>query len=769
VSHQLADFVADAVLATDLEDRLTYWNDAAARLSGWSASEALGRDAFELLRVSFKSATMEEATRQIAQAGRWNGIVTQVTKDGRTIACDAIVARLPDGQGRVIVLRDLAERQVLVDERRSAESHLEAALAFNLNLLEAAPVGILTYLITGPCVSSNAAAAQIVGATVDQLTQENFRELASWKQAGLLELAERAIATRAPQAAEVSMVTSYGRSVWLLVRLAVFRSQGDDILLMVLGDISELKRVEAELLETDRVLRASQVELRKLSRAIEQNPSSVFITNRSGDIEYVNPSFSAMTGYASEDVIGHNPRMFKTGENLEETYRGLWSTITGGGTWRGELRNKGKTGDLHWVRATISPIFDDLGTITHFVAIEEHIDAQKAAEEAAREADRRFIGAQRMEGIGQLAGGIAHDFNNLLTAILGYSDLLLAAVADNPALTSDVGEIKKAGERAARLTRQLLAFSRKQRLEPRAVNVNQIVGDLMKMVGRVIGENIHVNVATDAALGLAMLDPGQTEQIVMNLVINARDAMPDGGRLSIGTANVEVDQDFVRSHPGARAGPHVALRVSDTGIGMDPEVVARIFEPFFTTKPLGQGTGLGLATVYGIVKQSSGYITVDSEVGAGTTFTIYFPRLGAGMAVRSDSPSDHSPLHGTETILVAEDETGLRQVVQRALTRYGYTVLLASDGIEALAAEQRHPARIDLLLTDVIMPEMGGPELAQHMVRRRPQIKVLFMSGFEYRAPGQTGGVDIGTAFLPKPFTPDEVARKVRDVLNQPG
>ncbi len=766
-TRQFADFVADAVVATDLENRVTYWNDAAAQLFGWSASEVLGCNALELFGVSFKSATMEEATRQIAEAGRWNGIVTQLTKDRRTIRCEATVTRLPDDEGRVTVLRDLAEHQVLIDGRRAAESHLESALAFNTNLLEAAPVGILTYRVTGTCVSSNAAAAQIIGTTVEQLKQQNFREIASWKESGLLEVAERAIATGMPQASELSMLTSYGRRVWLLVRVAVFRSQDEDVLLLVVGDISKLKRVEEELLETGGVLRASQVELRKLSAAIEQSPSSVIITDRSGNIEYVNPSFSAMSGYSQEDVIGQNPRMFKTGETPDDTYRSLWSTISSGGTWRGELRNKGKTG-THWVRATISPIFDEGGAITHFMAIEEHIDAQKAAEEAARDADRRFIGAQKMEGIGQLAGGIAHDFNNLLTAILGYSDLVLAAVVDNPALTSDVGEIKKAGERAARLTRQLLAFSRKQRLEPQTVNLNNIVGDLVKMVGRVIGENIRVDVATDPALGLAMLDPGQTEQIVMNLVVNARDAMPDGGRLSIGTANVDLDQDFVQSHLGARVGPHVALRVSDTGIGMAPEIIRHMFEPFFTTKPLGQGTGLGLATVYGIVKQSSGYIAVDSEVGAGATFTIYFPRLGAGSTVKSDGPAKDSPLHGTETILVADDESGLRQVIQRALTRYGYNVLLASDGIEALALEKEYPATIDLLLSDVVMREMGGPELAQQLVIRRPQIKVLLMSGFEYRSTRQVGAADIGAAFLSKPFTPDGLARKVREVLNRP-
>jgi two-component system, cell cycle sensor histidine kinase and response regulator CckA len=768
-AQQLADFVADAVVATDLGNRVTYWNGAAERLFGWQCAEVLGHPTLELFRVSFKSATLEEATRHVAATGRWAGIVTQRAKDGRTILCEAIVARLPDGQGNVTILRDLAERQILIDELRHAQEHLAAALAFNTNLVDAAPVGIVTYRVSGPCVSGNAAAAEIVGDTVEQLRQQDFRAIPSWKQSGLLDLAERAIATRAPQAAEITLLTTYGRNSWVQVRLAVFRSPEEDILLLMITDISERKGVEEELRETERVLRASQAELRKLSRAIEQSPASVVITDRLGNIEYVNPSFSAASGYSPEEVIGHNPRMFKSGQSAEDTYRGLWSTITTGGTWRGELRNRTKSGELHWVRATISPIFDDCGIITHFVAIEEHIDAEKAAEEAAREANRRFVGAQRMEGIGQLAGGIAHDFNNLLTAILGYSDLVLSSIQDNPALAADVNEIKKAGERAARLTRQLLAFSRKQRLERQNVNLNQIVGDLMKMVGRVIGENIHVELTADADLGLAKLDPGQTEQIVMNLVVNARDAMSRGGRLSIGTANAELDAEFAESHPGASPGSYVALRVSDTGTGMPPDIVARIFEPFFTTKPLGQGTGLGLATVYGIVKQSDGYVSVDSTVGEGTTFAVYFPRLGAGTLATEADAASNLPLHGSETILVAEDEPALRRVIQRALTCYGYNVLLASDGVAALAAEERHAAPIDLLLTDIVMRDVGGLELAKTLVRRRPQMKLLFMSGFDYHPEAPAGGGESGAAFLPKPFTPEGLAQKVREVLNRPG
>jgi PAS domain S-box-containing protein len=767
ISPQLADFVADAVLAIDAQYRITYWNDAASRLFGWRADDVMGRHALELLRVSFKDLSVGEANRRMADAGRWNGIVTPVTRDSRTLTCEAIVAGLPDGDGYVVVVRDLAERQLLIDERRMAEERLASALAFNINLLDAAPVGILTYRVTGACVSCNAAAAQIIGGTVAQLERQNFRTLASWKKSGLLDLADRAIATREVQASEIQMVTTYGRSLWLLVRLVVFRAQEDDILLLVLGDITELKRVEEELRETERVLRVSQVELRKLSRVIEQSPSSVIITDPSGTIEYVNPSFLEMSGYDPHEVIGRNPGLFKSAETTDEAYRLRWSMITGGGTWRGELRNESKAGDRYWVYATISPIFDDRGAITHFVAIEEHIGAQKAAEEAAVESERRFLRAQRMEAVGQLAGGIAHDFNNLLTAILGYSDFVLTAVQNEPAIAQDVEEIKKAGERGARLIRQLLAFSRKQRLDTHNVNLNQIVDDLVRMVGRVIGENIRLDVATDDALGLGRLDPGQIEQVVMNLVVNARDAMPKGGRLSISTANVDLGDDFVQAHPGAQAGPYIVLTVSDTGAGMPPEILARMFEPFFTTKPLGQGTGLGLAAVYGIVKRSNGYITVNSHVGTGTTFTIYFPRLGPETIAR-EVATPTTPLRGRETILVAEEEAGARQVIERVLEEYGYTVLAASDGTEALALEASHAAPIDLLLSDVVMQELGGPELAKRLARRRPFMKVLYMSASDDHVASPSEATDVQAEFLSKPFTPEALARKVREVLNRP-
>jgi PAS domain S-box-containing protein len=640
-------------------------------------------------------------------------------------------------------------------------------VAFSTNLLQAAPVGILTYRLTGECVSCNAAAAQIVGAPVEELEKQNFNTLHSWKQSGLLDLAERAIAKREPQTSKIAMVTSFGRVLWLLVRLAVFRSMDEDLLLLVLGDITELKRIEDELLTNERVLRASQAELRKLSRAIEQSPSPVIITDREGAIEYVNPSFSALSGYAPEDVIGRNPRIFKSGEGSGDLYLRLWSTITSGGTWRGELHNRKKDGTLYWVRATISPIFDDRGTITNFVAIQEDIGPWKVVEEAAAESERRFLGVQKMEALGRLAGGIAHDFNNLLTAILGYSEFLLMQVADHPALKADVEEIRKAGERVARLTRQLLAFSRKQRLDPENVNLNQVVGDLAKMVARVIGEDVRLDVATADELGLARLDPGQTEQVLMNLVVNARDAMPKGGRLAITTANVDLDEEFVERHPGAKVGSYVAVSVRDTGTGMPPEVLGRMFEPFFTTKPLGQGTGLGLATVYGIVKQSSGHITVQSEPGAGTTVTCYFPRLGAdASAPQPEAPPD-VPEGGHETILLVEDEPMLREVVHRVLEQYGYRVLLASDGNEALAIAADHRGVIDLLVSDVVMPELSGPDLAERLARSRPTMRVLYISGFAPRVGSGSAPIGPQTAFLPKPFTPEALARKVREVLGR--
>jgi PAS domain S-box-containing protein len=400
--------------------------------------------------------------------------------------------------------------------------------------------------------------------------------------------------------------------------------------------------------------------------------------------------------------------------------------------------------------------------------LRSEIAERKQAEERRRELEEQFRHAQKLEAIGKLAGGIAHDFNNVLTAILGYCELVLEQVADRPDLVSDVEEIKTAGERAARLTHQLLAFSRKQMAMPRVLDLNDVLDGIEKMLRRLIGEDVVLEIEQAPGLNYVSADSGLIEQVLMNLAVNARDAMPDGGTLRLTTGNVLLDDRFVTQHLGSRAGEYVALTVRDTGSGMTPEVLARVFEPFFTTKGPGNGTGLGLSTVYGIVKQSDGYITVESAPGRGTTFVIYFPRT-TGTAESAAEPAAHSETaHGNETILVAEDESFVSRLIRNVLDPRGYQVLEAPNGAAALDIVRRRAGSIDLLVSDLIMPDMTGVELADRIRAVRPGVQVLYITGFVDHAKIDVSALRRDAAFLQKPFTADALATKIRQMLDSP-
>jgi len=383
-----------------------------------------------------------------------------------------------------------------------------------------------------------------------------------------------------------------------------------------------------------------------------------------------------------------------------------------------------------------------------------------------RQLEGQFRQAQKMEAVGRLAGGIAHDFNNLLTVIAGYSDMMLSRLAADDPLRAHVSEIRSAGDRAASLTRQLLAFSRQQVLAPQVLDLNAVVANMDKMLRRLIGEHIDLVTVCEKPLWRVKADPGQLEQVIMNLAVNARDAMPKGGKLTLETANVELSGAYARAHVAVKPGRYVMLAVSDTGCGMDAETQSHLFEPFFTTKERGKGTGLGLSTVYGIVKQSGGNVWVYSEPGRGTTFKVYLPLVDEPLEDLRPVEARAVPVRGTETVLVVEDEVSVRSLVRGVLESHGYRVLEACHGADALAISDQHGGPIHLLLTDVVMPEMSGRDLASRVVPRRPGIRVLYMSGYTDDAIVHNGVLDAGTAFLQKPFTPDALAHKVREVLD---
>jgi PAS domain S-box-containing protein len=511
-------------------------------------------------------------------------------------------------------------------------------------------------------------------------------------------------------------------------------------------------------------LRAAQESLRRSEfnfRSLVTNaPYGVCSCDSAGIILNANPALVAMLDFCSASEL--------VGQNLGNLYTDSQQWFTLADHLRSLKKFAGLSAD--WKTKNGAPIlvrlsgraFRGENNAIFFELFAEDVTERRALEQQLRH-------AQKMEAVGRLAGGIAHDFNNLLMVICGYSEFLLERIGSNPALRNPTQEIAKAAERATTLTRQLLAFSRKQMLAPQLMDLNAVVTENLKMLTRLIGEDIALIMVPGGNLGAVKADPGQIEQVIMNLAVNARDAMPQGGKLTIETANVTLDEDYAQFHSSVKPGEYVMLALSDTGIGMDSETQSHIFEPFYTTKGT-KGTGLGLSTVYGIVQQSEGYVWLYSEPNKGTTFKIYLPRVSASNdRVASEAVvTQFEPVRGQETILLVEDEATLRELARLALEKQGYTLIEAGDGAGAMQLSYAHQGAIHLLLTDVIMPGMNGRELANQLTERRPEMKVLYMSGYTENAIGHNRTLDAGITLLQKPFTLSALAAKVREVLDRP-
>jgi len=528
-------------------------------------------------------------------------------------------------------------------------------------------------------------------------------------------------------------------------------SKGDpENLVIVNRDVTERKR-SAE------ALRRSEAGFRSV---VEDAPYGIYRASLSGELVLVNSALEKMLGYSSQEellrtnlatgVYRYPVEHQKLNEALlhQDSFKDI------------EVEWKRKDGALITVRCSGCPIKDETGAVAYV-----EVFAEDATERRALERQLRM--AQKMEAVGRLTGGIAHDFNNLLGVIIGYSQVLKRTLGSDHASFEHAEEIEKAGQRAVSLTRQLLAFSRQQVLEPVVLNLNALLSDMEKMLPRLIGEDIALKLDLDTTLSQVKADPSQIEQVILNLAVNARDAMPDGGKLLVQTANVNLDTAYARIHPGSRPGSYVMLRVTDTGTGIDPEIQSQIFEPFFTTKERDKGTGLGLATVYGIVKQSGGYIAVDSEKGKGASFSVYLPRLEQP-TTEPIAPVAATPVNtrGTETILLVEDADPLRKLAEMFLKESGYCILSAADGQQALQIAREHFGPIHLLLTDVVMPGMNGRVLGERLAPSQPGMKVLYMSGYTDSFIAGHGVLEPGTQLLHKPFTQETLTRKVREILD---
>jgi two-component system, cell cycle sensor histidine kinase and response regulator CckA len=527
------------------------------------------------------------------------------------------------------------------------------------------------------------------------------------------------------------------------------------------------EKMQMEIVErrrTEEALRESEERFREL---YDNAPVGYHELDVEGRITSINQTELEMMGYVYEEMIGQPIWKFNV---EEETARQQVHSLLAGNV--SSLRDRERT--LRRKDGAPFPVLiedrllrDDEGQVRGIRSTIQDITEQKKAEEKMVSLQEQLRQSQKMEAVGRLAGGIAHDFNNLLTVIQGHCELSLLQLPENNPMREDIVEINKAADRAANLTRQLLAFSRRQIMEMKIIDLNSLVRELEKMLRRVMGEDIELVTVLEKDLGKIKMDPGQMEQVILNLAVNARDAMPAGGKFILETANVYIDEEYARTHISVEPGPHVVLAVTDTGSGMSPQIKDRLFEPFFTTKEKGKGTGLGLSTVYGIMKQSGGNIWVYSEAGHGTTFKIYMPRVDQEADPLPRRDETVSMLYGNETILLVEDESSVRGLAARVLRHQGYRILEAINGSEALKMAEKHKERIHLLLTDVIMPQIGGKELFDQLKPLRPDLKVLFMSGYTDNAIVQQGTLSPGIAFLQKPFSPIFLTHRVREILER--
>ena len=647
---------------------------------------------------------------------------------------------------------ELKKRIALLEESLQEKEYLLEALQDSekryRRLFESAKDGILILdAVTGKVVDVNPFLLQLLGYSYEELCGQYIWELGVFKDIAASKDAFQALQKNEYiRYEDLPLETRDGLPIAVEFVSNVYLVDHSKVIQCNIRDITANKRAKAER--------------KQLMAAIEQVGEGIIMTDAQGIIQFVNPAFKLMSGYSEKEAVGQNPRIFKSGEQDDPFYRDLWSTISGGSTWTGRMVNKRKDGTLYTEETTISPVRDASNRIVNYVAVNRDITEHLRL-------TNQFQQAQKMEAIGLLAGGVAHDYNNMLTVILCYAELAQRKVNQDQTLHADLEEIITAAKRSADITRQLLAFARKQTIAPIVLDLNLAVESMQKMIGRLIGEDIDLFWLPVSSQCPVNMDPVQIDQILVNLCLNARDAIADVGKITIETGTAVFDESYCADHAGFIAGRYVLLAVSDNGCGMGKETIDHVFEPFFTSKGVGQGTGLGLSTVYGIVKQNNGFINIYSEPGNGTTFKIYLPCY-VGPAVESQLEIvEEIPQSQGETVLLVEDEPVVLKLGIRMLKDLGYRVLASGTPGEALVQAEDHASEIHLVITDVVMPEMNGRDLAERLQSLYPGLKILFMSGYTANVITQRGVLDSGINFIQKPFSLKDLAVKVRESLRE--
>ncbi len=748
--------VANGVVITDAQGIILWVNAAFTQMTGYAPDEVIGKTPRMLKSGEHPPAFYRELWSTITSGNSWTGEITNRRKDGSIYVEEQTITPVRDAGGTVshfiAVKQDRTLRRRADNALRRSEERYRLLAEHISDVIALYDLDLNTVYVS-PSVQHLRGYTPdevIAGPMLDQLTPDS-REFAMRVFNEELDMERRGQGDSArARTLELELLCKDGTTVWTESRFTAMRDSSGTLtgLIAVSRDITERKRAEEALRETSETLRT----------LIDVSVLAIVALDLNGRVTVWNKAATRMFGWTADEVLGQSVPTIPQDRRAEFEKGRL--RIRSGEEVVYESQRRRKDGSLVEVLISGAPITGPQDQVLGSMATVLDITERKQLEEQLRQ-------AVKMEGIGRLAGGIAHDFNNLLTVIGGRSYLLLNQLPAGHAMRRDLLLIQQTGDRAAALTRQLLAFSRKQTLSPAVLDLNQVVAGMKTLLERVLGEDVDLIMDLDPAPGHVTADPGQLEQVILNMAVNARDAMPQGGQMTLETRHVDVDESYARQTVELVPGPYEVLSISDTGVGMDAATRARVFEPFFTTKAVGKGTGLGLATAYGIIKQSGGHVTVDSEPGSGTTFRIYLPRTKTAESA-SVVVEETATRRGAEVVLLSEDDANLRALTRDILESEGYTVLESQDVEDALRIAARQDGTIHLLLTDVVMPHMSGRALADKVKGVRPHMKVLYTSGYTDETISHHGILDPGTPFLQKPFTPAALARKVRETLDQP-